>query len=97
MRVLADWFRQSLDNWKRKYMDAKTELKRAKVRVSDIAKSRSRWREKFEASQQELEVLQAEFERFRNQVSERPSEDEPSGNNAPSVEKKGVPIPGKGS
>jgi len=45
VRVLASFFRKSRDQWKRKYVDAKTELKRFKVRVSDVSKSRDAWKE----------------------------------------------------
>lgn len=68
-RVLSGWFQRSRDNWKCKYMTLKAELKRYKVRVSDIEKSRRRWREQAEASRGELEVLRAELDQLRNQVS----------------------------
>ena len=73
-RVLVDWFRRSRDNWKCKYMDLKAELKKFKVRVSDIQKSRQRWRERAESSERELDVLRAEFEELRSQVSESVAE-----------------------
>jgi chromosome segregation ATPase len=91
VRVLADWFRRSRDNWKRKYMQAKAELKKYKVRVSDVNQSRDRWKEKAKATERELEALQEELERLRHQVSEAVSTDEPVEYDAtPGVEKKGL-------
>jgi septal ring factor EnvC (AmiA/AmiB activator) len=69
-RVLVDWFRRSRDNWKSKYMELKNELKRFKVRVSDVEKSRRRWQEKAKASENELKALRAEFEALRRHVTE---------------------------
>lgn len=92
VRVLADWFRRSRDNWKDKYMQAKAELKKYKVRVSDVNKSRDRWKEKAQTTERELEALQEELERLRNQSSEVPSSrDEPAENGTtPEVEKRGA-------
>jgi chromosome segregation ATPase len=96
-RVLAGWFRESRDNWKQKYVQAKKELKRYKVRASDIDSSRQRWKDKYETSQRELETLQAELEQLRNQIAARVPDDEPSDNSAESVEKKGGPLATRGN
>lgn len=90
-RVLLDWFQRSRDKWKRKYLEAKAELKKFKVRVLDVNRSRDRWKEKAKATERELEALQEELERLRHQVSGGASTDEPVENDAtPGVEKKGV-------
>ena len=68
VRVLAASFLKSRDNWKRKCMDVKTELKRFKVRVSDVAKSRDAWKDKAETRQRELEALQAEVQELQDQL-----------------------------
>jgi chromosome segregation ATPase len=70
VRVLAAAFRKSRDQWKQKYMDAKAELKRFKVRVADVSHSRDAWKEKLEAKQRELELLQAQVQQLQDQVSE---------------------------
>jgi len=69
-RVLVDWFQRSRDNWKSKHMTVKAELKKFKVRVSDVSKSRDCWKEKAKASERDLALLQGELERLRQQVSE---------------------------
>lgn len=69
-RVLAWFFRKSRDQWKRKYVDAKTELKRFKVRVSDVSKSRDAWKEKAEAKQRELAALQSQVQQLQDRLSE---------------------------
>lgn len=43
-RALAGFFKKSRDAWKGKYMELKTELKRLKVRVRDVVRSREQWR-----------------------------------------------------
>lgn len=70
VRVLAACFQRSRDKWKQKCMDVKTELKRVKVRVSDVAKSRDAWRDKAETKQRELESLQAQVQELQDQLSE---------------------------
>jgi gas vesicle protein len=69
-RVLASFFRKSRDQWKRKCRDAKTELKRFQVRVSDVSKSRDAWKEKAEATQRELAALQAQVQQLQDRLSE---------------------------
>ena len=73
-RVLAAFFQQSRDKWKQKYMDLKTELKRFKVRVHDVSKSRDCWKEKSQATQQELESLQSQVQHLQSQLSNVHSE-----------------------
>lgn len=74
VRVLAAFFEKSRDQWKQKCMDAKTELKRFKVRVSDVSKSRDAWREKAESKQRELEALQSQVQQLQGQLSDVTSE-----------------------
>ena len=69
-RVLADWFRKSRDNWKRKYMDLKEDVKRFKVRAYDLEKSREHWKEQAAAHQQQIAALQAQVEQLQAQLME---------------------------
>jgi uncharacterized protein YdaU (DUF1376 family) len=70
VRVLAAFFKKSRDQWKQKCLEAKTELKRFKVRVADVSKSRDTWREKAEARQRELEALQFEVQQLQCNLSD---------------------------
>jgi chromosome segregation ATPase len=70
VRVLADWFRKSRDNWKQKYMDLKAELKRFKVWAYDLQKSREHWKGQAAAHQQQIAILQARVEQLQAQVAE---------------------------
>jgi peptidoglycan hydrolase CwlO-like protein len=69
VRVLAAFFQKSRDQWKQKYMDAKADLKRFKVRVADVSNSRDAWREKAEARQTELQAMQAQLQELQNQIN----------------------------
>jgi len=78
-RVLASCFRRSRDNWKRKYKELKTELKRCQVRVHDVTRSRQQWREKAEANERELAALQAQLQELQRQVGSAVSEPQKKG------------------
>jgi uncharacterized protein YdaU (DUF1376 family) len=69
-RVLAGFFQKSRDRWKQKCLHVKTELKRVKVRVADVSKSRDAWRNKAEDKQRQLEALQAQLQELQDQVSQ---------------------------
>lgn len=69
-RVLAQWFHESRENWKRKYQAAKEELHRLKVRVGDVDQSREQWKGKVLEKDRELAELKAELERLQQQVQE---------------------------
>ena len=79
IRVLARCFQRSRDNWKRKYMELKSELKRCQVRMHDMAESRRQWREKAEATERELAALQRELQELQRQVNCSGSESEKKG------------------
>ena len=60
-RWVQAWFLQrSRDNWKKKYMEQKTDSKRLQNRVNDVGKSREKWRD--EAKELEQRVAQLEVE-----------------------------------
>jgi hypothetical protein len=63
-RQLARWLLESRNRLRAKYRCVKVELKRLKVRVSDLAKSRENWRQRAEASEQQLLVMKTEVERL---------------------------------
>ena len=73
-RVLAGCFLRSRDNWKRKYKELKSDLKRCQVRIHDVTQSRQQWREKAEAKERELAALQAQLQELQRQVGSPPSE-----------------------
>ena len=69
-RVLARWLLESRDRWKEKYVAIKQEVKRLKVRVTDIHKSREHWKEIAKLKAEELVAMKSEFDRLRQQVEQ---------------------------
>ena len=67
-RVLANSFRKSRDNWKRKCQEAKAEVKSFRDRMRDLELSRSRWRDDAEEAQREKQRLQEEIEQLQSQL-----------------------------
>lgn len=63
-RQLARWLLESRNRLRAKYRGVKVELKRLKVRVSDLAMSRESWRQRAEVSEQQLLVMKTEVERL---------------------------------
>jgi predicted nucleic acid-binding Zn-ribbon protein len=63
-RQLARWLLESRNTLREKYQGLKVELKRLKVRVSDLANSRDNWRQRAEASEQQVLAMKAEVERL---------------------------------
>jgi len=63
-KQLARWLLESRDTLREKYQALKVESKRLKVRVSDLAKSRDNWRQRAEASNQQVLAMKAEVERL---------------------------------
>jgi len=63
-KQLARWLLESRDTLREKYQGLKVESKRLKVRVSDLAKSRDNWRQRAEASDQQVRAMKAEMERL---------------------------------
>ena len=88
LRVLAASFQRSRDRWKQKCMDVKAELKRLKVRVSDVGKSRDAWRDKAETKQRQLEALQSQVQSLQEQLSEVQSHREGDDRHATAAEQK---------
>ena len=67
-RVLANSFRKSRDNWKRKCQETKAEVKSFRDRVRDLELSRSKWRDDAEEAQREIQRLQEEIEQLQSQL-----------------------------
>ena len=63
-KQLARWLLESRDTLREKYQGLKVELKRLKVRVSDVSKSRDHWRKQAETSDQQVRAMKAEVERL---------------------------------
>lgn len=63
-KQLARWLLISRDQLREKYQAVKVEIKRLKVRVADVAKSRDMWQQRAVVSQQQLIAMQAEVERL---------------------------------
>lgn len=63
-KQLARWLLESRDTLREKYQGLKVELKRLKVRVSDVCKSRDNWRQQAETSEEQVRAIKAEVERL---------------------------------
>ena len=68
-RLLANSFRESRDNWKRKCQEAKAEVKSLRDRVRDVELSRSKWRDDAEMAQREQQRLLEEIQHLQSQLS----------------------------
>ena len=58
-RILARSFRRSRDQWKKKCMVAKTEIKKYKNQASDARRSREKWKDKAAALEARVRQLEA--------------------------------------
>ena len=63
-KQLARWLLESRDRLREKYQGLQVELKRLKVRVSDVTKSRDNWRQQAETADQQLRAMKAEVEQL---------------------------------
>lgn len=63
-KQLARWLLESRDTLREKYQALKVELKRLKVRVSDVTKSRDNWRQQAETSDEQVRAMKAEVDRL---------------------------------
>ncbi len=74
----AAWLEESRDQWKAKAQERTKEIKRLKVRVTDVVNSRSEWRSRAETSAAEsrvqaeqVEALNREVEALRAELGEK--------------------------
>lgn len=68
-RVLAQFFEESRDNWKRKCQEAIAEAKQFRDKVRDVQQSRQQWRAQAEQARQEQQCLAAEVRRLQEQLA----------------------------
>jgi uncharacterized coiled-coil DUF342 family protein len=68
-RLLARFFEESRDNWKRKCQAAVAEVKQFRDQVRDVRQSRQMWREQAEQARQEQQRLAAEVQRLRVELA----------------------------
>ncbi len=68
-RVLANFFRKSRDNWKRKYQEAKSATRALWRRVRDLEVSRTKWRERAEQTQSEQQRLREEVRQLKETIA----------------------------
>ena len=71
-RQLARWLLESRDTLREKYRSLKVDLKRLKVRVSDVTKSRDNWMQQAEASKQQVHAMKSEVERLAALLEQTP-------------------------
>jgi len=57
-RILARSFRLARDKWKRKYMDTRAALKRARQLATERGDSRDRWRAECEAAKEQARAAE---------------------------------------
>ena len=58
-RVQAWFLHRSRENWKKKYMQLKSDAKRLQNRVNDVTKSREQWRDETKQLSQRVQGLLA--------------------------------------
>ena len=75
---LARWLLESRDTLRKKYQTVKVDSKRLNVRVSDVTKSRDKWKQQAEASRQQVREMKAEVERLAAMLEQAPESGAPS-------------------
>jgi SMC interacting uncharacterized protein involved in chromosome segregation len=68
-RVQAWFLQRSRDNWKKKYMQVKSDSKRFQNRVNDVTKSREHWRDETKQLSQRIQELEAENAALQQQLA----------------------------
>ena len=68
-RVQAWFLHRSRENWKKKYMEQKSETKRLQNRVNDVSKSREHWRDETKQVGQRVQELEAENAALQKQLA----------------------------
>lgn len=71
LRILVRFFERSRDNWKRKHMELKVEIKRFRNQAADARRSRERWRAKAEAFAADVKRLEAERDAWKLQAEKK--------------------------
>jgi peptidoglycan hydrolase CwlO-like protein len=68
-RVQAWFLHRSRENWKRKYMQLKSDAKRLQNRVNDVTKSREHWHKETKELNQRIQELEAENAALQEQLA----------------------------
>jgi len=68
-RIQAWFLLRSRENWKKKYMELKSDAKRLQNRVNDVTKSREHWRDETQQQTQRIRELEAENAALREQLA----------------------------
>jgi SMC interacting uncharacterized protein involved in chromosome segregation len=68
-RIQAWFLGKSRDNWKKKYMELRSDAKRMQNRVNDVTKSREKWRDETEQLTQRVQELEAENATLQEQMA----------------------------
>lgn len=68
-RVQAWFLQRSRDNWKRKYIELKSDAKRLQNRVNDVTKSREHWRDETQQQSERIQELEAENAALHEQLA----------------------------
>jgi chromosome segregation ATPase len=76
VRVLAQFFKKSRDQWKRKYMNLKAQIKGFKNQIYQLKKAKESWKQQALARAEQIESLQDEVEQLKAQLQESPSRNE---------------------
>jgi uncharacterized protein YlxW (UPF0749 family) len=61
--------KRSRDNWKKKYMEQKSDTKRLQNRVNDVSKSREEWRDEAKQLTQRVRELEAANTALQEQLA----------------------------
>jgi len=70
---LAKRFKASVELWKAKYYELKSEIKRYQNRANDARRSRDNWKQQAQQWRASAEQLQAELDLLRNETSDSKS------------------------
>ena len=76
-RQLARWLLESRNTLREKYQSLRVQLKRLKVRVGDVTRSRDNWRQQAEESEQQVRAMKAEVERLVALLEQTPDSGSP--------------------
>lgn len=68
-RIQAWFLLRSRENWKKKYMELKSDAKRLQNRVNDVSKSREQWRDESKELTQRVQELEHENAALQEQLA----------------------------
>jgi chromosome segregation ATPase len=71
LRMLVRFFRRSRNNWKGKYVAAKTQIKRYKNQAADARRSREQWKAKAQLLEAEVQRLESERDGWEQDAAKK--------------------------